>query len=39
MHISQFYKKYEDILRYCNKIHNFIKENYQENMDIGRRRL
>lgn len=39
-HISQFYKKFENILFCSNKIHDFLRDTYlNNNVDIARRRL
>lgn len=38
-HISQFYKKYEDILTCSNKIHEFMRVMYRTSMNVVKRRL
>lgn len=37
--ISQFYKKYEDILSCKNKIHEFLRKTYRTNMCVAKKRL
>ena len=37
--ISQFYKKYEEILICSNKIHEFLTSSYPTNLIVGKKRL